>query len=53
MKVFVDIVAGPMTNIKNKSIQTDHFLNSLNLAGVEQIYKGGSTTEINHHRLVL
>ena len=52
MKVVVDIVAGPIANMMNKSIQTSHFPNSPKFARVEPIYKGGSTTDINNYRPV-
>ena len=49
LKIIVDINAGPILIILNKSIQTSHFPNSVKLARVEQIYKSGSTTDINNY----
>ena len=52
LKVAVDVVAGPIANIVNKSIQTSHFPNSLKLARVGPIYRDGSTLDIINYLLV-
>ena len=43
LKVIFDIVAGPISNTVNKSIQTSYFPNLLKSAPAVPIDKGGST----------
>ena len=52
LKIISDIISTPLACIINKSLQTRHFPNSLKIARVVPIYKGGTVTDINNYRPV-
>ena len=52
LKSIVDIISSPLTIIINKSLNRGYFPQSLKLARVVALYKGGSKDDINNYRPV-